>query len=451
MDSYLHTMHILYFPTRFYPAISGGDFYMQRLGEEMVRRGHQVLFFSTDAIDFGALAGNGKWLSTDSKYYHSYKNLLIHRWPILRKNQLSNKNLDEYREKISNFILFAAKLLKIDANVIQSWLDKGPRLLDLEEYLMNYPESEKNYPSLTTFLQFRPLIIHCTYLPYANLLYSIMLAVLHAVPCAVTPFLHFENVRYQNEYIFLLLSFFDAVFACTQTERNFMIAAALNSARIHVVPMGIDVSKFTPDKRSRFTDLFPIPAQSVLFCGNKNFEKGALSVLGTIPFLITKFPDITYIMIGPSTAAFNYELDKWRKQYSTVRIVNLTPENLTGVYDPIKIGAFQIADVYCMPSRSDAYGIAYLEAWACKKPVIAADIPAMGDVIQNGETGLLVPFDNPKLLAEKITQLLKDPKKAQYMGENGYKKIKQQNPWKMIAQNTENIYQALIHCKEDKI
>ena len=47
-----------------------------------------------------------------------------------------------------------------------------------------------------------------------------------------------------------------------------------------------------------------------------------------------------------------------------------------------------------MPSRSDAYGISYLEAWASKKPVIGADTPVMREVIQHEKDGLLVKFDD---------------------------------------------------------
>ena len=49
--------------------------------------------------------------------------------------------------------------------------------------------------------------------------------------------------------------------------------------------------------------------------------------------------------------------------------------------------------MYVMPSRSDAYGISYLEAWASKKPVIG-QIPVMREVIQHEKDGLLVQFDD---------------------------------------------------------
>ncbi len=60
-----------------------------------------------------------------------------------------------------------------------------------------------------------------------------------------------------------------------------------------------------------------------------------------------------------------------------------------------------------MPSRSDAFGIAFLEAWAAGKPVIGANIGATPEVIRNGIDGFLVEFDNPRDIAEKVVKLLK--------------------------------------------
>jgi len=85
-------LNILLFPTRFYPAISGGDFYLQRLGEEFQKKHYKyrdpqnyfspnrVTFLSSDAIDFAALRGVGKTVSPTHKHFTSYHNLKIQRF-----------------------------------------------------------------------------------------------------------------------------------------------------------------------------------------------------------------------------------------------------------------------------------------------------------------------------------------------------------------------------------
>ena len=102
-----------------------------------------------------------------------------------------------------------------------------------------------------------------------------------------------------------------------------------------------------------------------------------------------------------------------------------------------------MADIFVMPSRSDAYGIVYLEAWATKTPVIAANFPAMQEVINEKKDGILVEFDNTENLCDEILSLLASPEKRIQMGENGYAKIQKQNNWYQIASQTLNFYRSL--------
>ena len=60
------------------------------------------------------------------------------------------------------------------------------------------------------------------------------------------------------------------------------------------------------------------------------------------------------------------------------------------------------ADVFAMPSRTDSFGIVYLEAWLYRLPVIAARTWGMSDVVRNGEDGLLVPFGDVSVLAQTL-------------------------------------------------
>ena len=123
-----------------------------------------------------------------------------------------------------------------------------------------------------------------------------------------------------------------------------------------------------------------------------------------------------------------------------VRIINFTPDNLTGYFDKKKITAFREMDLYIMPSRTDAFGIAFLEAWASGKPVIGANIGATPEVIRNNIDGLLVQFDNSKEIADAVVKLLKKKKLRKYMGLNGLEKVKKNYTWDIIAEKTNKLY-----------
>jgi glycosyltransferase involved in cell wall biosynthesis len=228
---------------------------------------------------------------------------------------------------------------------------------------------------------------------------------------------------------------------------------SISEKKIKIISMGVNFEKYNQSNEStstefRFKRKFFRPNEKdykmVLFCGYKNFEKGALSVLKAIPKILKEFPKVYFVFIGPSTIAYNREISKLHKIIKP-RIINLTPDNLNGYYDPKKIAAFKEANIFLMPSRSDAYGIAYLEAWASGKPVIGANIGATPEVIRNNVDGLLVEFNKYADIASKVVTLLKNEKLSSEMGQEGKRKVHENHSWYDVAEKTHQVYIELIH------
>ena len=101
------------------------------------------------------------------------------------------------------------------------------------------------------------------------------------------------------------------------------------------------------------------------------------------------------------------------------------------------------ADLFAMPSRTESFGIVYLEAWLYRKPVIGAQTWGVSDVIANGRDGLLVPFGDVPALAQAISYLLDHPDERRAMGEAGYEKVRQQHTWDHKAALISDLYQRL--------
>ena len=100
-----------------------------------------------------------------------------------------------------------------------------------------------------------------------------------------------------------------------------------------------------------------------------------------------------------------------------------------------------------MPSRSDAFGVSFLEAWSAGKPVIGARIGATPEVIRENVDGLLVEFDNPEDVALKVIRLLKSKRLRKKLGSAGQLKVSQKYTWDIIAKETHYTYQKLIAQK----
>jgi glycosyltransferase involved in cell wall biosynthesis len=101
---------------------------------------------------------------------------------------------------------------------------------------------------------------------------------------------------------------------------------------------------------------------------------------------------------------------------------------------------FSAVDVFAYPSGFESFGIAFLEAWACREPVIGCRRGAIPWVVQAGRDGLLVEFRNEFMLAEAIILLLANPRWAGALGEAGYRKVQDRYNWPEIARRFREIY-----------
>jgi len=81
--------------------------------------------------------------------------------------------------------------------------------------------------------------------------------------------------------------------------------------------------------------------------------------------------------------------------------------------------------VFCLPSRQEGFGIVFLEAMACGKPVVAARASAIPETVLDGDTGLLVNPDDARGLAQALASLLSDPARSRAMGEAGRRRVEQ--------------------------
>ncbi len=96
-----------------------------------------------------------------------------------------------------------------------------------------------------------------------------------------------------------------------------------------------------------------------------------------------------------------------------------------------------VADILLVPSETESFGLAALEALACEVPVIATRVGGLGDVVLEGETGYLVEVGDIKTMAERAVDLLQDDKKRRHMGARG-------RAWAIERYNTERVIPQYI-------
>jgi starch synthase len=102
------------------------------------------------------------------------------------------------------------------------------------------------------------------------------------------------------------------------------------------------------------------------------------------------------------------------------------------------------ATVFACPSLYEPLGIVNLEAMACGTAVVGSRVGGIPEVVSDGETGLLVPPDDPAGLADALNALVEDPARAAAMGRLGRERAIAHFGWPAIAAQTAALYSELV-------
>ncbi|MBB5330266.1 glycosyltransferase family 4 protein [Tunturiibacter gelidoferens] len=250
----------------------------------------------------------------------------------------------------------------------------------------------------------------------------------------------------------------DAVIAVSKGTKEDILRAypEIKAERIHVIYNGIDLNEYQKTAENSALIKYGIDptVPYVLFVGRITRQKGVTHLVEAIPHL-PKGTQVVLCAGAPDTPEIAAEMREKVEQASKTNPRVVWIEKM--VTKPEAIQLYSNASVFCCPSVYEPFGIINLEAMACRAPVVASAIGGILEVVVDGETGYLVPFEqdpvttfpsNPEKfsrdLAEKISALLADPEKAKRFGEAGRKRVEETFAWSAIADQTIRLYRQLI-------
>ncbi len=280
-------------------------------------------------------------------------------------------------------------------------------------------------------------LVHATALPLVHTWLAAKSCRKSRTPFIVTPFFPPSLQGYYNPELINMLRNANAVFACTYIERDILVNLGISRERIRIVPMGMDEKESVGCSGERFRRKFGLEGKYlVLFAGSKDYNKGAMHLLNAVEELAKKRNDVVLVAMGLATAGWIQAVSKMRKKSFLL--------NLPFTSGTEKKDVFDACDVLVMPSRSDAFGIVYLEAWYQRKPVIGARSGGVPAVISDGVDGFLVQFGDVADIVSKIQILMDNPVLAEKMGNNGRNKVITNYTWSTIIAKVERIYDEII-------
>jgi len=254
----------------------------------------------------------------------------------------------------------------------------------------------------------------------------------------------------------------DAIIAVSQGTKADIQAAYpdVDPACIHVIYNGIDLAEYqkTADTSALLEYGVDPTIPYVLFVGRITRQKGVTHLVDAINYL----PPETQVVLcagAPDTPEIAAELRQKVEAARTHHPRIVWIEKM--VTKPQAIQLYSNCQVFCCPSVYEPFGIINLEAMACRAPVVASATGGIKEVVVDGETGYLVPFDqdpvtsfprHPEVfardLAARLNQLLADPEKCRSFGDAGRQRVEEIFSWTAIAQQTIDLYEKLIHDKQ---
>lgn len=207
-----------------------------------------------------------------------------------------------------------------------------------------------------------------------------------------------------------------------------------------VINDGIDFKKFSDiEKKQKEKEN---SAKIILGVGILKARKGFHVSIPAIAEVKKKYPNIKYYIIGYQANKKYFKLlKKLVQEYSLKNNVIF----LEKVGDKKLVEFYSIADLFVLTpinikDNFEGFGLVYLEAGACGKPVIGTYDCGAEDAVIHGKTGLLVPQNNIKKTAKAILELLDNPKLAEKMGKNGRKRAEEMD-WKNMAKKYIKVYE----------
>ena len=173
----------------------------------------------------------------------------------------------------------------------------------------------------------------------------------------------------------------------------------------------------------------------VLFVGRMAWQKGPDILLAAIPGLLQERPQAKFVFVGDGEMRGDLERDA--RQMGLGQATRfLGYRNGTEL-----VNLFKSADVVCVPSRNEPFGIVILESWSAGKPVVATRNGGPAEFVSHGYDGLVVRDDSPSV-GWGLGTTCADFSHARWMGCNGRSAVQSRFSWSTIAARTERVYQA---------
>ena len=217
-------------------------------------------------------------------------------------------------------------------------------------------------------------------------------------------------------------------------KRQLLRQFKIRYSSLFVIPNSVDTKLFSPGIKRK-----PPEGNLVLFTGRVIAAKGIKYLIEAIPEVLREHPNTFFMFIGPGNSLpYQRQLKDMGISERNFAFVGYLKERSE------LIKYYRAASVYVAPTLYENLPIRVLEAMACGVPVVASDVCAIPEAVDNGVNGILIPPGSVDELANAICCLLSDSKLCRKIGDNARKTVLEKFDCDVNAIRTAEVYQKIL-------
>ena len=390
-----------YFPPAY--AFGGPVKVAYQVSRELIKRGHEVVVYTSDAGDFGSRLSVESVKFVDGitvQYFRNLALMLVKKFKLFITPQLFSRA----KEEVEKFDVIHLHEYRTFQNIV------------VAHYAKKYG------------------------VPY-------VLQARGSLPRIMA----WQRLKWVYDVLFgyRLLRDASKVIALTQTEAWQYRAMGVPEEKIAIIPNGIDLLDYAdlPPKGS-FRKKFSVDDDKkiILYLGRIHKIKGLDILVRAYAYIVNKLGvDDGLLVIAGVDDGYLDELERLLSQLRMANNVLFTGP----LYGKDKLEAYVDADVFVLPSRYETFPNVVLEAYACSKPVIASNVESISDIVIQGKNGLLFRSGDVQELAETISYVLTHSEEAQDMGRRARKVVEEKFSIDKVVDSLEALYEKILK-KRDK-
>jgi len=225
-----------------------------------------------------------------------------------------------------------------------------------------------------------------------------------------------------------------------------LLELGVPEAKIQLIYPKTNFEKFNkPLRIESFQTKYSLAGKKVILSVNRLIErKGNEVMIQAMPEVLAEIPNAVYVIGGQGyyESQLRRRVKELQLESKVIFVHDLSDEDIIKLY--------KCCDIFVMLSRTlkeddtEGFGVVFLEANACGKPVIGGRSGGIPEAVAEGESGLLVDPLNIKEIAEKVISLLKDSSLAIRLGTQGRKRVQDQFDAKAYLQDLNELMQGIV-------